>query len=177
MIENWQKSFDQVMKSEGGYSDDKRDSGNWLPDGRAGATNLGVTQRAWERYLGRKVTQAEMRALTKPLVQPFYKTEYWNKVRGDELPAGIDYLCFDLAVNAGPGRAIMTLQTALGVNSDGGLGPVTMGAVKSADPADLIDSFTAVKIRFYKALNQPVYERGWINRANEAQLFAHSMLG
>ena len=176
MISNFDASLNEVLKSEGGFQDDPRDPGNKLPDGRTGCTNLGITQRSWEMYVGRQVTHDEMRAITPAMAGDFYKTKYWNAVKGDLLPAGVDYLCFDLAVNGGPGRAIMTLQGALGVNADGGLGPVTMAAVRAADPGYLIDTFTDAKVRFYRSLNNPAFESGWINRAQHAHEVAHSML-
>jgi lysozyme family protein len=51
MKHNWQKAFEQMLASEGGFSDDERDRGNQLPDGRKGSTMLGVTQYNWERTL------------------------------------------------------------------------------------------------------------------------------
>ena len=47
MNSNWQKSFELMLQSEGGFSNDQRDSGNHLPDGREGSTMLGVTQYNW----------------------------------------------------------------------------------------------------------------------------------
>ena len=176
MKDTWGKAFTEVIKSEGGFTDDTRDPGNRLPDGRAGCTMLGVTQRNWERYVGRQVTHDEMRALTPANVAPFYKTQYWNAVKGDDLPTGIDFLCFDLAVNGGPARAAMTLQQALGVYADGAIGPVTLNAANLSDLPALIDKFTQRKIDFYKSLNNPTYERGWINRAEAARKFALTML-
>jgi len=176
MNSNWDNAFAAVVKSEGGFQDDPRDPGNRLVDGRAGATNLGVTQRAWESYVGRQVTHDEMRALNLAMVQPFYKIKYWNAVKGDTLPRGIDYLTFDLAVNGGPARAAMTLQQALGVTADGVIGPQTTNAAAFADAPALAQKFTDVKISFYKSLNNPVYERGWVNRAREALAIANRMI-
>ena len=97
MKENFQPSFEHVLKSGGGYVND--------PDDRGKETNLGVTKAAWAQYIGRPVQDGEMRALTRETVEPFYKKGYWDKCRCDELPAGLDYAVFDFAVNAGPGRA------------------------------------------------------------------------
>ena len=176
MISNWDNAFAAVMKSEGGFTDDPRDPGNHLPDGRPGCTNLGVTQRAWELYVGRQVTRDEMRALNLEMVSPFYKIKYWNPVKGDQLPRGIDYLCFDLSVNAGPARAAFTLQQALGITADGVIGPQTVNTAAFADAPALAQKFTDVKIAFYKSLKNPTYERGWINRANEALATAQRMM-
>jgi lysozyme family protein len=117
-----------------------------------------------------------MRVLNLAIVQPFYKTQYWNPVQGDKLPRGVDYLCFDLAVNGGPARAAMTLQQALGVTADGVIGPQTTNAAAFADARALAQKFTDIKIAFYKSLNSPVYERGWVNRAHEALAIANRMI-
>ena len=178
MNANWQQAFEQMLKSEGGFTDDERDSGNELPDGRKGSTMLGVTQFNWEAHVGHQVTHDQMRKLTAADVEPLYKKKYWDVVQGDKLPNGIDYLCFDMGVNAGPGRSIKLLQTAVGVPADGGLGPVTLSAVWAVDPAVVIEKFSAEKETFYRSLVQfPVYGQGWLNRVADVKLKASSMLG
>ena len=92
MNSNFDKAFDLVMKSEGGYVND--------PSDRGGETNLGVTIAAWGAYLGRNIQPGEMKALTKEQVKPFYKQMYWDKVKCGDLPKGVDYAVFDFAVNA-----------------------------------------------------------------------------
>ena len=42
--------------------------------------------------------------LTDADVAPIYKTNYWNRIRGDDLPSGLDFAAFDWAVNSGTGR-------------------------------------------------------------------------
>lgn len=176
MNSNWDKSFELMLKSEGGFSDDPRDSGNHLPDGRAGCTNLGVTQTAWEAYVGHQVTTQDMRDLTPEKVKTFYKKKYFDAVRGDELPIGLDYLLFDFAVNAGPGRSIMCLQAAVGTTPDGGFGPLTFAAMHATDPATLIERFSAEKVVFYRGLdNFKVYGEGWLNRVAEVKKIASKM--
>ena len=86
MISNWDKSFDMVIAHEGGFTNDERDPGNKLPDGRKGSTMLGCTQANWEKYIGHEVTQDDMKALKKEDVKPLYKRNYWDAVRGDDLP-------------------------------------------------------------------------------------------
>jgi lysozyme family protein len=177
MIENWKQAFEQMLASEGGFTDDVRDPGNKLPDGRPGSTMLGVTQHNWENHVGHQVTHDQMRKLTPADVEPLYKRKYWDAVRADELPGGVDYLIFDMGVNAGPGRSIKLLQTALGLNADGGLGPITMAAVQAADPIDLIDKFSQAKEDFYRSLSTfDVYGKGWLNRVAAVKVKAGSML-
>jgi lysozyme family protein len=119
-----------------------------------------------------------MRKLTPADVEPLYKKKYWDVVRADELPSGIDYLVFDMGVNAGPGRSIKLLQTAVGVTPDGGFGPMTMAAVQAADPVKLIQDFSDAKETFYRSLDTfTVYGTGWLNRVAAVKLKASSMLG
>jgi lysozyme family protein len=178
MIDNWKLAFEQMLKSEGGFTDDERDDGNKLPDGRKGSTMLGVTQYNWEQHVGHQVTHDDMRKLTAVDVEPLYKKKYWDVVRADELPSGIDYLVFDMGVNAGPGRSIKLLQTSVGVPADGGFGPMTMAAVQAADPVVLIEKFSQEKEAFYRGLEKfTVYGEGWLNRVAAVKVKAGSMLG
>jgi lysozyme family protein len=178
MISNWDQAFKQMLASEGGFTDDERDNGNKLPDGRKGSTMLGVTQYNWEQYVGHQVTHDDMRKLTAVDVEPLYKKKYWDVVRADELPSGIDYLVFDMGVNAGPGRSIKLLQAAVGTTPDGGLGPVTLAAVLAADPVVLIEKFSQEKEAFYRGLEKfTVYGEGWLNRVAAVKVKASSMLG
>jgi lysozyme family protein len=177
MNSNWKQAFEQMLASEGGFTDDTRDPGNALPDGRAGSTMLGVTQYNWEQHIGHQVTHDQMRKLTPADVEPLYKKKYWDAVRADELPSGIDYMVFDMGVNAGPGRSIKILQDAVGVPADGGLGPISMAAVLAADPVELIDKFSAEKEAFYRSLKTfETYGKGWLNRVAAVKIKANSML-
>lgn len=170
MNSNWQKSFELMLKSEGGYVNNPADPG--------GMTNLGVTKATWENWVGRESDEAEMRNLTPEKVEPLYKKKFFDAVRGDELPVGLDYLLFDFAVNAGAGRAIKTLQSAVGVTPDGGFGPMTMAAVQAIDPKELIERFSQAKEDFYRSLPTfATFGRGWLNRVADVKLKATSMIG
>ena len=169
MNNNWKQAFDLMLKSEGGYVHHPSDPG--------GRTNLGVTQATWENWVGRRSDEAEMRGLTPEKVEPMYKKKYWDAVRGDELPVGLDYLMFDFAVNAGAGRAIKTLQTAVGVTPDGGFGPMTMAAVQAVDPVELIERFSQAKEDFYRSLTTfATFGKGWLNRVADVKVKASAML-
>ena len=177
MISNWDQAFKQMLASEGGFTDDERDNGNKLPDGRKGSTMLGVTQFNWEQHVGHQVTHDDMRKLTPADVEPLYKKKYWDVVRADELPSGIDYLVFDMGVNAGPGRSIKLLQTAVGVPADGGFGPMTMAAVQAVDPVELIERFSQAKEDFYRSLTTfTTFGKGWLNRVADVKVKASAML-
>jgi lysozyme family protein len=136
-----------------------------------------VTKRVWEEWVGRESNEKEMRSLTSEMVEPLYKRKFWDAVRGDELPAGISYLIFDFAVNAGVGRSIKTLQSAVGVTPDGGFGPMTMAAVQAIDPVELIEKFSQAKEDFYRSLNTfETFGKGWLNRVAAVKQKATSMV-
>ena len=169
MQSNWDNSFKLMLKSEGGFVNHPSDPG--------GMTNLGVTKATWENWVGRESDEAEMRGLTPEKVEPMYRKKFWDAVRGDELKVGIDYLMFDFAVNAGAGRAIKTLQTAIGVPADGGFGPVTMASMKSYEPVKLIERFSQAKEDFYRSLNTfDVFGKGWLNRVAKVKAEALTMV-
>ena len=168
MRENWESCFEMVLKHEGGYVNDPRDPG--------GRTNLGVTQRAWEAYWNRSSSEEEMRKLTPNIVKPFYKAMYWDKIRGDDLPAGVDYAAYDLAVNSGTGRASKYLQQIAGVTADGVIGPKSLEAIKSCDPEQTVQALCDMRLDFLKRL--PTFEtfgKGWSRRVAEVKDKASGM--
>lgn len=174
MKQNFDTAFEHVLKHEGGYVNDPLD--------RGGETNLGVTKAAWAQYIGRPVQDGEMRALTKEVVKPFYRKGYWDKCRCDELPTGVDYLTFDFAVNAGPGRAAKFLQQAVGAVSDGVIGPATLAAVAKKDPSKILVDFGNIKEAFYNGIvardpSQSRFIKGWLNRVASVERFASTMIG
>lgn len=168
MRENFKASLAAVLANEGGNDDD--------PDDNGGRTSRGITQRvytAWLKEKGRankdvwKATQADVEAI--------YLENYWLP-HGDTFPIGIDYLYFDMAVNAGPYRAAKLLQRTLGLTEDGRIGPITRQAVASTKPETLIDAYSETKRKFYRSLHQPKFLRGWLNRTNDVQKIAKRMV-
>ena len=169
MNSNFKQALEYLVKSEGGYVDNPKDPG--------GRTNLGVTQKVWESWVGRESNEKEMRALTKTDVEPLYKRKYWDACRCDDLPTGLDYLVFDFAVNAGVGRSAKTLQSCVGVSVDGQIGNQTIEAIKKIAPSDLIERFSEAKINFYKLLvTFPTFGKGWLNRVEEVKTTALKMV-
>jgi len=169
MNSNFKQALEYLVKSEGGYVDNPKDPG--------GRTNLGVTQKVWESWVGRESNEKEMRALTKADVEPLYKRKYWDACRCDDLPTGLDYLVFDFAVNAGVGRSAKTLQSCIGVSVDGQIGNQTIETTKKIAPSDLIEQFSEAKINFYKSLvTFPTFGKGWLNRVEEVKTTAFKMV-
>ena len=177
MKQNWDFAYTKLIGHEGGFTDDERDPGNALPDGRKGCTNLGVTQRAWEEYVGRQVTHDEMRALTPASVKPFYKDRYWDKIKGDDLPHGVDYAVFDTCVNSGPKRAVTLLQECVDANPDGSIGPMTLSAVRSQHSELVIKDYTKRRLAFMQSLPAwATFGKGWERRVKEVEEMALKLI-
>jgi lysozyme family protein len=169
MKENFDEALKAILKHEGGFVNHPKDPG--------GMTNLGVTKKVWEEWVGKPVGEKEMRALTPELVGKMYKKQYWDAVKADDLPDGLDYLMFDFAVNAGPGRAIKIMQKVIGATPDGAIGPKTMQALKNSNQSELVAKFSAEKEAFYRSLPTfGSFGKGWLRRVAEAKTHAESML-
>jgi lysozyme family protein len=168
MKANFESALKAILRHEGGFVNHPADPG--------GMTNLGVTKRVWEEWVGHEVDEKQMRALTPEVVGPMYKAKYWDKIKGDDLPTGVDYCVFDAAVNSGPGRAAKLLQGCVGVEQDGGIGPKTLAAVAKFDPANLVEDYAKRRLSFLMDLsNWDTFGKGWGRRVAEVQTVASSM--
>ena len=172
MQSNFDVCLALMLAHEGGFVNHPSDPG--------GMTNLGVTKRVWEEWVGHEVDEKQMRALTPETVAPLYKRKYWDACRADDLVGGVDYCVFDVAVNSGPGRAVKFLQSCIGVAVDGGFGSATLAAVKKAeeDPATLIELYCAKRLEFLQSLKTfETFGKGWSRRVQEVKDKALKMLG
>ena len=175
--DNWTQCFALILKNEGGFQDDPHDPGNRMPDGRAGCTNFGVIQTNWENFVGHQVTPDDMRTLTINDVNPFYRKRYWDTIKGDDLPMGVDYAVFDFEINSG-GRAARTLQSLLGVAVDGAVGTATIAAAQAADANSLVTGICEARLTYLKTLSDwNRYGAGWTDRIERVQNIATKMIG
>lgn len=169
MKENFENALQHLLKHEGGFVNHPADPG--------GMTNLGVTKKVWEEWVGHPVDEKAMRALTPAEVAPMYKRKYWDAIKGDDLPDGVDYCVFDCAVNSGPGRAAKFLQEVVKVKADGAIGPGTLKAVSEMHPADIVNAYNIRRLDFLQAL--PTWEtfgKGWGRRVAEVKTTAEAMV-
>ena len=171
--ENYQKCLAMILHHEGGYVNHPKDPG--------GMTNLGVTKRVYEDWVGYSVSEHTMQNLTEEDVAPIYKKNYWDRIKADELPSGLDLCVFDFGVNAGTGRAAKYLQNLIGTVADGGIGPNTLRALANYVDSEGVES----AIKNYQAERQSYYEklktfetfgRGWTRRVEETTESALEMI-
>lgn len=78
MKENFERSLDHVLRSEGGWSNHKDDPG--------GATMKGVTLITYRRFFGSSKTKEDLRQISHNQLAHIYKTGYWDSCKCDDLP-------------------------------------------------------------------------------------------
>lgn len=164
MQSNYAKCLEMILHHEGGYVNH--------PDDPGGETNLGVTRKVYEEWVGGCVGPDAMKELTVEDVAPIYEKNYWARVKGDDLPSGLDLCVFDFGVNAGTGRAAKYLQTLVGATADGAIGPATLRAVnqyvEENGLAETIISYQENRLRYYQKLKHfKTFGRGWTRRNEE----------
>lgn len=165
---DWPESIRRLLLSEGGYVNH--------PDDPGGPTNFGVTIADYRRYMNSAATAADIRAMTRAEAISIYKPKYWDTVKGDALPAGVDYCTFDYGVNSGPSRAVKVLQRVMGLQVTGRMSDADIRAAGSRDAAALINSICDERLRFMKSLKiWPAFGKGWTRRVAEVRAASLAM--
>ncbi len=165
MEENFTDSLARVLAHEGGYVDHPEDPG--------GATNKGITLETFRSYFGAYLTSDDLRDITDYQVEYIYNEGYWDKCSCDDLPAGIDYVVFDQAVNSGPSRSVMWLQETLDVAADGIIGPITLDKVSIYPAPGTINAMCDIRLEFLCTLSTwPTFGEGWESRVKDVRAHA-----
>lgn len=97
MKSNYQYALTEMLKDEGGYTNDPKDPG--------GPTNFGITIADYRKYIKPNATATDVKNMKVEEAKSVYKPKYWDAVNGDGLPSGVDYCVFDYGVNSGVNRA------------------------------------------------------------------------
>lgn len=168
MDRNFQRALPLVLRHEGGFVNNPRDPG--------GATNKGVTIASFRAYVKPKGTVEDLKKITNEQVATVYYRHYWAAVNAHDLPSGLDYSVFDLAVNSGPARAAKMLQKVLGVTQDGRIGPNTIKAAEAEPTGVLIDRLNDERLAFLKRIKDnkgrrlwDTFGKGWSRRVEEVR--------
>lgn len=165
---NFERCMAIVADWEGGWSDHPADNG--------GATMYGITISTLRAWRGKPVTKDDVRKLTKTEALRIYRAWYWQPVRGDDLPAGLDLAVYDLAVNSGPSRAARFLQGVLRVQTDGVIGSRTVSAAQAANVTAAINMICDNRLAWLRGLDDwPHFGKGWTNRVEDIRRKALDM--
>ena len=166
---NYDKCLETILHHEGGYVNHPKDPG--------GETNLGVTKKVYQEHGGTK----DMKDLLVEDVAPIYKKGYWDKIKGDDLPGGLDLCVFDFGVNAGPGRAAKFLQQMIGTTVDGGIGPNTLAKleeyIRENGEHEAVNKYQEMRQKYYENLSTfATFGRGWTRRVEETTKLALDLI-
>lgn len=156
----------EVLRHEGGWANHPKDPG--------GATMKGVTQRVYDAYRDQHGKKRQtVRLIEMMELSDLYRIGYWLAASCDKLPSGVDLMVFDLAVNSGASRAKTFLQAAVGVDTDGAIGPKTLAAVKALPPTEIVLRLRNRRDRFYRSLPTfSTFGKGWLRRLSDVTVKA-----
>ena len=159
--------YELTLRLEGGYKLHQNAT-------ESAVTYAGIYRKAHPHWKGWKFIDAkdmDNPELTNAVIR-FYKEQFWNKIRGDEIEdQEIAKHLFEFAVNAGVPTAVKLLQLCVGETPDGVVGKDTLKAINSSNPTEVVYCFTLAKIKRYNELANKdpnkygLYLRGWLNRA------------
>jgi lysozyme family protein len=164
---------DFLAPTEGVFSNDPRDPGNWT----SGKPGVGVLKGTKFGIAASSHPDLDIFNLTLEQADGLRKSEYWDKVNGDSLPPAIAFMVADAAYGSGPYVAATELQAMLGVSQDGDIGPLeTLPALRVAigkpsayglasGLADVVTEYAARRLLFEARLNNwTVDQGGWTRR-------------
>lgn len=133
-----------------------------------GETKFGISKRS-NRHV-------DIKNLTEEQAVKIYKEKYWDRFKIEQLPPRLRYIFFDMTVNPGRSRAIRILQRAANsknkerdqIRVDGGLGPVTLKALKKVE----LERVRAFRVLYYAGVvhrrpDQIKWFYGWFKRSME----------
>jgi lysozyme family protein len=160
-----------TLDYEGGWVNNVNDKG--------GETFRGISRNHWPEWKGWVIIDEEKKKSrfpmclmdSEPLIESmleFYVSNFWDKIHGDELPVRMAIAVFDFAVNSGVGTAIRTMQSVLGVSTDGVIGPKTVKAAHDSGENGVIE-LLARRAKFLHEImdrdpSQKVWCMNWFRR-------------
>jgi lysozyme family protein len=163
--ERFDRCLAEVLRFEGGFVDDPRDPG--------GATNFGVTRAVLSEALGRAASVQDVAAMSQAQAAEIYRRRYWAMASCAELPAGLDLLVFDMAVNMGPCAAARLLQDGLGIAVDGVIGLQTLARAAGTPATETIRAVSELRRGRYRSLpGFATFGRGWLRRTDAVEALA-----
>jgi lysozyme family protein len=154
----YDQALKRVLAHEGGYVNHPSDPG--------GETNYGITVAVARAngYTG------PMRQIPMSAVKSIYRRKYWDVMRCDQLPAGVDYVAFDYTVNSGAGRVPKVLERLTAQPVDGRMDDALVKAIAAREPGKMVDAICDERLRFLQALKTwPTFGKGWARRVKETR--------
>lgn len=159
--------FDRIMEYEGGGHT------HTVPGDPGGTTKWGISARAYPHL--------DIPSLDRETAFRIFEADYFNRIRGNQLPELLQLPMADLAFNVGVGRATILLQRSINLckqsvgrsdflKEDGQLGPRTLGSIDIVPPSRLANVLLAYRMEYYTTLAETGHAKfvhGWLRRAKE----------
>jgi hypothetical protein len=167
MKDSFDKFILEVFASEGGLDDRP------AHEDPGGITNFGIIRYDLAEYRNlpiEKITRDDIKNLKKSEALSIYKKLYWDKIKGDSLPIGIDVCVFDFGINSGNGTAIRKLQALVGTSVDGIIGNASFRAIDNYIEKNgikqTIEEYQNIRKIYLKSLKNFKYNPGWLPRVD-----------
>lgn len=163
---DFKPAYEKMIRNEGGYVLHK------VAGDTGGLTFAGISIAAHPEWNGWTIIESEggnSEKLT-PMVYQFYKMNYWDRVKGDQIKSQIiAENIFDFAVNAGVRTASKLAQVVVDATPDGIIGNNTVSALNNYNQHMFVSNYALSKIQRYAQIcnKNPAQKKfllGWINR-------------
>ena len=145
----------KTLHNEGGFVNN--------PDDRGGPTNMGITQA--------DIPGTPIQSITIAQAEAYYSENFWKTFYSQIASQDIANKLFDMGVLFGVVTVVHLLQSALGVTTDGVVGPATLEAINAADPTSLLTAFKSLLVTRALGIgssnpSQRQFVAGWVRRIN-----------
>jgi lysozyme family protein len=158
-------AFEKMIVDEGGYVLHN------VPGDAGGMTYAGIARNKNPTWGGwNLIDHDEKGPLLTSFVREFYRVEFWDRIRGDEITQqAVAESIFNFAVNTGLSVAVKLAQLIVGVTPDGAIGPKTIEKFNAVEADSFKKAYALAKIARYadicnKNRTQSKFLLGWIQR-------------
>lgn len=170
--------IDKTFTFEGGYQNFANDTANYNSLQQLAGTNHGISAIAYEQYLKRPPTVADIKAITKDIAKAVYKKLFWDKVQGDQLKNdSVAHIVFDSHIGSG---GIGLKQVRQAINKTAGKNVVSIGTnsltpgeaniINGLNQEQFFNTLKQTRLSFFQYLadSNPskygMFLKGWFNR-------------
>lgn len=160
------QAFEAMIRNEGGFVNHK------VVGDRGGQTFAGIARNFHPDWAGWAIldrNDEDNPELTQ-LVFDFYKTSFWNRIKGDDIKEQrIAGSIFDFGVNAGIPVAAKLAQLVVDATPDGIIGGKTIAKLNQAEAEFFVTKYALAKVARYTEIvrrdrSQVKFLLGWLNR-------------
>lgn len=160
---SFETAYDKMIIDEGGYIL------HTISGDAGGTTYAGIARNKNPQWEGWAFIDAKETPPTE-LVREFYKVNFWDRIKGEELNPAIAESIFNFGVNAGVSVAVKLAQIVAKTAPDGVIGAKTISALNGMSEDLFVAHYALAKIARYRDIvqrdrTQIKFMLGWLNRA------------